>query len=86
MPWPENTPFTEKWSVILEFYGQEQGKNGDRIRGAVDNSESRVLYVLPGLGWDISEKMYIMAGCSFPCWARTVAITIIPTLFFNYNF
>jgi hypothetical protein len=76
---------TENWSVILEFYGQEQGKTEIESRG-VDNSESRVLYVLPGVGWDISKKMFLMAGCSFPLLGKNNAHTIIPTLFFNYCF
>jgi hypothetical protein len=76
---------TEKWSVILEFYGQEQGKTEINSQ-SVDNSESRVLYVLPGLGWDISKKMYLMAGCSYPLLGKNNAHTIIPTLFFNYCF
>jgi len=77
--------FNEKWSVILEFYGQEQGKTEIEYR-AVDNSESRVLYVLPGVGWDISKKMFIMAGCSFPLLGKNNPHTIIPTLFFNFYF
>jgi hypothetical protein len=76
---------TEKWSVILEFYGQEQGKTEIEYR-AVDNSESRVLYVLPGVGWDISKKMFLMAGCSFPLLGKNNPHTIIPTLFFNFYF
>jgi hypothetical protein len=76
---------TEKWSVILEFYGQEQGKTEIESH-SVDNSESRVLYVLPGLGWDISKKMFIMAGCSFPLLGKNNPQTIIPTLFFNFYF
>jgi hypothetical protein len=76
---------TEKWSLILEFYGQEQGKTEIESR-PVDNSNSRVLYVLPGLGWDISKKMFLMAGCSFPLLGRNNPYTIIPTLFFNFYF
>jgi hypothetical protein len=76
---------TEKCSVILEFYGQEQGKTEIDSR-SVDNSESRVLYVLPGLGWDISKKMFLMAGCSFPLLGKNNPQTIIPTLFFNFYF
>jgi hypothetical protein len=76
---------SKHWSVLLEFYGQEQGKreiNG----GAVGQSESRVLNVLPGIGWDISEKMYMMAGCSFPLLGKNSSLTVTPSLFFNYNF
>lgn len=76
---------SKHWSVLLEFYGQEQGKkeiNG----GALDQSESRLLNVLPGIGWDISEKMYLMAGCSFPLLGKNSSLTISPTLFYNYNF
>ncbi len=76
---------TEKWSIVLEFYGQEQGKTEIESR-SVDNSESRILYVLPGLGWDISKKMFIMAGCSFPLLGKNNPHTIIPTLFFNFYF
>ncbi len=76
---------SKHWSVLLEFYGQEQGKT--EIDGrTVDQSESRVLNVLPGIGWDISEKMYMMAGCSFPLLGKNSSLTIIPSLFFNYNF
>jgi hypothetical protein len=76
---------TEKWSIVLEFYGQEQGKTEIASQG-VDNSESRVLYVLPGVGWDISKKMFLMAGCSFPLLGKNNPQTIIPTLFFNFYF
>jgi hypothetical protein len=76
---------TEKWSVFLEFYGQEQGKTEVESR-SVNNSESRVLYVLPGVGWDISKKIFIMAGCSFPLLGKNNPHTIIPTLFVNYFF
>jgi len=76
---------TEKWSVILEFFGQEQGKTEINSQ-SVDNSESRVLYVLPGLGWEISKKMFLMAGCSYPLLGKNNAHTIIPTLLFNYCF
>jgi hypothetical protein len=76
---------TEKWSIILEFYGQEQGKTEVDSR-SVDHSESRVLYMLPGVGWDISKKMFIMAGCSFPLLGKNNPHTIIPTLFFNFYF
>lgn len=76
---------SKHWSVLLEFYGQEQGKK--EINGmALDQSESRVLNVLPGIGWDISEKMYMMAGCSFPLLGKNNNFTIMPSLFFNYNF
>jgi hypothetical protein len=76
---------SKHWSVLLEFYGQEQGKkeiNG----GALDQSESRVLNALPGIGWNISEKMYMMAGCSFPLLGKNSNFIISPSLFFNYNF
>ena len=76
---------TEKWSIVLEFYGQEQGKTEIESR-SVDNSESRILYVLPGLGLDISKRMFIMAGCSFPLLGKNNPHTIIPTLFFNFCF
>ncbi len=72
---------SKHWSVLLEFYGQEQGKkeiNG----GAVDQSESRILNVLPGIGWDISEKMYMMAGCSFPLLGKNSNFTISSYSFF----
>jgi hypothetical protein len=76
---------TEKWSIILEFYGQEQGKTEVESR-SVDHSDSRVLYMLPGVGWDISKKMFVMAGCSFPLLGKNNPRTIIPTLFFNFYF
>lgn len=76
---------TEKWSVILEFYGQEQGRTEIESR-PVDNSESRALHVVPGLGWDISKNLFIMAGCSFHLLGKNTPHSIIPTLFFNFNF
>jgi hypothetical protein len=76
---------SEKWSVILEFFGQEQGKTEQDYR-MLDNTDSRVLYAVPGVGWDISEKFFVMASVSIPLLGKNNPLTIIPGLFFNYNF
>jgi hypothetical protein len=76
---------SEKWSIILEFFGQEQGKT-ERDYRMLDNTDSRVLYAVPGVGWDISEKFFVMASVSIPVLGKNNPVTIIPGLFFNSNF
>ena len=76
---------SEKWSIILEFFGQEQGKT-ERDYRMLDNTDSRVLYAVPGVGWDISEKFFVMASVSIPVLGKNNPVTIIPGLFFNFNF
>jgi hypothetical protein len=76
---------TEKWSVILEFYGQNQGKTESDYH-LLDNTDSRVFYLAPGVGWNISKNFFIMANVSIPLLGKNNPVTIIPGLFFNYNF
>jgi hypothetical protein len=76
---------TKKWSVSLEFFGQEQGQTEVDYR-MVDHTDSRVLYIVPGVGWDISEKFFVMASVSMPVLGKNNPVTIIPGLFFNINF
>lgn len=77
--------FSKKFSFLIELIGVEQDKRTERNQ-TITNSEARSLSLLPAVGWEFSEKMFVLMGCSFSVLGKNIDFGVTPAFLFNYNF
>jgi hypothetical protein len=76
---------TKKLTALIELNCWEQGRTGQNNR-MLENSETRSISVLPALEWELSEKVFIIFGCSVPFLGKNADYGFTPSLMFNYDF
>ncbi len=77
--------FSKKFSFLIELIGVEQDKSEERNQ-TIAKSEARSLSLLPALGWEFNEKMFVLMGCSFSVLGKNTDFGLTPAFLFNYNF
>lgn len=77
--------FSKNFSFLLELLGLEQGKREENNQ-TMAGSEARLVSLMPALGWEINEKMFVLLGCSFGILGKNSDYGFTPALLFNYNF